>query len=71
LVVAAGESGVLVRGIYSNASTTRSLFAPWRRLEFDHISYIDDARTALTLASLDELERLGRLSDDEWNAVNQ
>lgn len=70
LVVAAGESGVLVRGIYSNASTSRSLFQPWRRLGFDHISYIDDARTALTLTSLDELERLGRLSDDEWNSVN-
>lgn len=71
LVVAAGESGALVRGIYSNTSTTRSLFQPWRRLGFDHISYIDDARTALSLSSLDELERLGRLSDDEWNAVNQ
>jgi hypothetical protein len=71
LVVAAGESGVLVRGIYSNVSTTRTLFQPWRRLGFDHISYIDDARTALALSSLDELERLGRLSDEEWNSVSQ
>jgi hypothetical protein len=69
LVVAAAETAILVRGIYSNPFTTRVLFQPWRRLGFDHVSYVDDTRTSLTLASLDEVERLGRLTDDEWNAL--
>jgi hypothetical protein len=69
LVVAASDTAILVRGIYSNPATTRVLFQPWRRLGLDHVSYIDDVRTALMLSSLDELERLGRLSDDEWNAL--
>ena len=70
LVVAASDVGVLVRGIYSNPSTTRILFQPWRRLGFDHVSYIDDRRTALPPGSLDEAQRLGRLTDDEWNALH-
>jgi hypothetical protein len=69
LVVAASDTAILVRGIYSNPATTRVLFQPWRRLGLDHVSYIDDDRTPLTLSSLDELERLGRLSDEEWNAL--
>jgi hypothetical protein len=69
LVVAASESAILVRGIYSNPATTRVLFQPWRRLGLDHVSYIDDARTPLALVSLDEVERLGRLSDEEWNVL--
>jgi hypothetical protein len=69
LVVAASDTAILVRGIYSNPSTTRVLFQPWRRLGLDHVSYIDDSRTPLVLSSLDELERLGRLSDEEWNAL--
>jgi hypothetical protein len=70
LVVAVSDVGILVRGIYSNPSTTRILFQAWRRLGFDHVSYIDDHRTALFLGSLDEVERLGRLSDEEWNALH-
>ena len=70
LVVAASDVGVLVRGIYSNPSTTRILFQPWRRLGFDHVSYIDDRRTALLLGGLDEAQRLGRLTDDEWNSLH-
>jgi hypothetical protein len=69
LVVAACDTAILVRGIYSNPATTRVLFQPWRRLGLDHVSYIDDSRTSLTLSNLDELERLGRLSDEEWNAL--
>jgi hypothetical protein len=69
LIVAAGDAGVLVRGIYSNPSSRRVLFSPWRRLGFDHVSYIDDQRTSLALANLDGVERLGRLSDDEWNGL--
>jgi hypothetical protein len=69
LVVAASDTAILVRGIYSNPATTRVLFQPWRRLGLDHVSYIDDGRTLLALSSLDELERLGRLSDEEWNAL--
>jgi hypothetical protein len=45
------------------------VFQPWRRLGFDHVSYIDDHRTPLSLASLDGLERKGRVTDDEWNVL--
>jgi hypothetical protein len=69
LVVAASDTGVLVRGIYSNPATTRVLFQPWRRLGLDHVSYIDGDRVAVALGNLDELERLGRLADDEWNGL--
>jgi hypothetical protein len=69
LIVAAGDAGILVRGIYSNPSSRRVLFQPWRRLGFDHVSYVDDQRTDLEMANLDGVERLGRLSDDEWNAL--
>ena len=70
LVVAASESGILVRGIYSNSSITRMIFQPWRRLGFDHVSYIEDGRTAISLGGLDDVERLGRLTDDEWNSLH-
>jgi hypothetical protein len=70
LVVAASDSGLLVRGIYSNPSSTRMIFQPWRRLGFDHVSYIEDGRTSISLSGLDDIERLGRLSDGEWNLLN-
>lgn len=69
LVVAASDTSILVRAIYSNPSTTRVVFQPWRRLGFDHVSYIDDHRTALSVANFDELERRGRVTDDEWNVL--
>lgn len=69
LVVAASDTGVLVRGIYSNPSTTRVLFQPWRRVGLDHVSYIDGDRIALFVEGLDSLERRGRLTDDEWNSL--
>jgi hypothetical protein len=67
LVVAGSEQGLLVRGIYSNASATRSIFSPWRRLGLDHVSYVDVARSAVRAGA--EINRLGVLSDDEWNAL--
>ena len=67
LVLAASSEGLLVRGIYSHASVTRSLFSPWRRLGLDHVSYIDVARIAV--AADTELTRVGMLSDDEWNSL--
>jgi hypothetical protein len=69
LVVAASNTAILVRAIYSNPSTTRVVFQPWRRLGFDHVSYIDDHRTPLDLSSLDEVERRGRVTDEEWNVL--
>ena len=56
VVVAASDQGLLVRGIYSNASATRSIF-----------SYVDVARSAVRAGA--EINRLGVLSDDEWNAI--
>jgi len=67
VVVAASDDGLLVRGIYSNPSPTRILFSPWRRLGLDHVSYIDVARSPVAAGA--EVNRLGALSDDEWNAL--
>jgi hypothetical protein len=69
LVVAASDTGVLVRGIYSNPATTRVLFQPWRRLGFDHVSYIDGERISVVLDGLDGIVRLGHLGDEEWNGL--
>jgi hypothetical protein len=67
VVVAASGEGFLVRGIYTNASPTRSLFSPWRRLGLDHVSYVDVARSPVAPDA--EVNRLGVLSDGEWNAL--
>jgi hypothetical protein len=69
LVVGASDTALLVRPIYSNPSSTRVTFGAWRRLGLDHVSYVDDARVAVPVTSVDSLERLGRLSDQEWNAL--
>jgi hypothetical protein len=67
LVVAGGGDAVLVRAIYSSPGANRRVFQAWRRLGLDHVCYIDDARTALNASG--SLERLGQLSDAEWNAL--
>jgi hypothetical protein len=69
LVVAASDDALLVRPIYSNSSPTRVTFGAWRRLGLDHVCYVDDARVAVPVTSVDSLERLGRLNDEEWNAL--
>ena len=68
LVVAASPAGMLVLGIYSNPSPTRVLFQPWRRLGLAHVSFIATDRVSVPLA-LDGAERIGRLSDEEWNSL--
>jgi len=68
LVVAASAEGLLVRPIYSSGAPTRTLLQSWRRLGLDHVSYVDDARVALSIAPSETLERVGRLTDLEWNA---
>jgi hypothetical protein len=67
LVVAASADALLVRPIYSGAAPTRNVFGAWRRLGLDHVCYVDDARVAVGVAT-ESLERVGRLSDQEWNA---
>jgi hypothetical protein len=68
LVVAACESAMLILGIYSNQSSSRGLFQPWRRLGLAHVSYISADRVALS-ASPESVEKIGRLSDEEWNSL--
>ncbi|HUY43586.1 MAG TPA: hypothetical protein VMU98_07480 [Acidimicrobiales bacterium] len=69
LVVAASSEELLVRAVYSNPSTTRSLFAPWRRLGLDHHSYLDDVRVEVRVDPGSAGASLGVLSDDEWNEL--
>jgi len=67
LVVAASDDELLVRPIYSSSAPTRHVFRAWRRLGMDHVSYVDDTRVALSVAPTESLERVGRLTDQEWN----
>jgi outer membrane biosynthesis protein TonB len=68
LVVAASADALLIRPIYSSPAPTRKVLQAWRRLGLDHVCYVDDARVALNVAPTESLERVGRLSDPEWNA---
>jgi hypothetical protein len=68
LVVAASADELLVRPLYSSSGPARHVFQAWRRLGLDHVSYVDDTRIALSVAPTDSLERVGRLTDLEWNA---
>jgi outer membrane biosynthesis protein TonB len=68
LVVAASPDGLLVRPIYSSSGPSRHVLQAWRRLGLDHVCYVDDTRVALSVAASESLERVGRLTDQEWNA---
>jgi len=68
LVVAASADELLVRPIYSANAPTRSVLRAWRRLGLDHVCYVDDARIALNVDPTAPFERVGRLSDQEWNS---
>jgi hypothetical protein len=68
LVVAASADAVLVRPIYSNDAPTRNVFQAWRRLGLDHVCYIDVTRVVVSVVPTQSLERVGRLTDPEWNA---
>jgi len=68
LVVAASGDELLLRPIYSNPSTTRSIFQPWRRVGLDHVSYIDDVR--VVVANVDPHVQVGQLTVSEWNALS-
>ncbi|MHB8333294.1 MAG: hypothetical protein ACYDEH_00135 [Acidimicrobiales bacterium] len=68
VVVAASDSALLVRGIYSNQFANRQLFGPWRRLGLDHVSYISDERQVIDLPATPVVE-LARLTDEEWNSL--
>ena len=67
VVVAASQEGVLVRGIYSNETPSRSLFQAWRRAGLDHASYVDSVRIAIGPDV--EVEKLVKLTDEEWNSL--
>lgn len=68
VVVAASSEELLVRPLYSHDAVTRSVFSPWRRVGLDHVSYIDDARVAVTPAS-ESVRPLAQLTVAEWNSL--
>jgi hypothetical protein len=69
LVVAANDDAMLVRPVYSSDAPTRTVLSAWRRLGLDHVCYVDDARVEIPLRSPASPERVGRLTDEEWNAL--
>jgi len=68
LIVAASPTSMLVLGIYSNPSSSRVLFQPWRRLGLAHVSFVATERVSVSVAP-DQAEKIGRLNDEEWNAL--
>jgi hypothetical protein len=70
LVVAASKDEALVRPIYSNQSSSRSVFQPWRRIGLDHVSFIDDARVSVPLATTELQRPLAQLTVEEWNSIS-
>jgi hypothetical protein len=70
LVVAASKDEALVRPIYSNQSPSRSVFQPWRRIGLDHVSFIEDARVSVSLATTGLQRPLAQLTVEEWNSIS-
>jgi hypothetical protein len=68
VVVAASSDDLLVRPLYSQSAPSRRIFAPWRRIGLDHVSYLDDARVVVAYGT-EPLRPLGELSIAEWNAL--
>lgn len=68
VVVAASDTTLLVRAIYSNQFANRQLFGPWRRLGLDHASYISDERQAIDVSTTPVVE-VAKLTDEEWNSL--
>ncbi len=69
LVVAASDTTLLVRGLFSQAAPGRTPFSPWRRLGLDHLSFLDGERVAVEVTDLASLTRVGQVSDAEWNSL--
>jgi hypothetical protein len=69
LVIAGGESAILVRPVYSKETPHRTLLSGWNRLGLLHPSYVDQAHVVVPLLLTDSFRRFGRLTDEEWNAL--
>ena len=67
VVLAASAEGLLVRGIYSNDGLTRDVFQAWRRVGLDHVSYVD--ATHISVSADAEVNKLAKLTDEEWNSL--
>jgi len=67
VVLAGNETQLLVAGVYSEESPSRSLFQGWRRAGLDHASYVDSVRVTVNID--DEVRRVLELSVDEWNSL--
>ena len=68
VVIGASSDVLLVRGIYSHQKIGRRVFGPWRRLELSHVSYVADDATLVAMPAT-PLKPIGRLTDEEWNAL--
>ncbi len=68
LVVAASESQLLVRALFTKPRPGRIPFRPWRRVGLDHPSFLSDERTSVDRGEVGVVE-LGRLSAAEWNGL--
>ncbi|MDE3223542.1 MAG: hypothetical protein KGL79_08915 [Acidobacteriota bacterium] len=68
LVVAGSDEELLVRALYSQPSPTRALFAPWRRLNLDHPSYLDVTRVEVKSRDVTG-PSLGTVTTEEWNEL--
>ncbi len=68
LVMAASESSVLVRAMYSEEREDRQLLPGWRQGGLDHPSFISSERVLLSATAATGV-RFGRLPVDAWNLI--
>jgi hypothetical protein len=69
VIVAASESAVLVRPVYSREAEGRRLLVGWNRVGLAGPSYVADARVRIEGTGAGPPRLLGRLGDAEWNAL--
>lgn len=69
LVVAGAAEELLVLPIFSNDAPDRVPFLSWKQIGLDHASFLGLDRVSVELEPSTAIRRIGRLNDQEWNAL--
>jgi hypothetical protein len=69
LVVAGAAEELLVLPIFTSDGPGRVSFASWKQTGLDHASFLSLDRVTVTLEPSTAIRRIGRLNDQEWNAL--
>lgn len=69
LVVAGAAEELLILPIFSNEAAGRVPFTSWKQIGLDHASFLGSDRVSIALEASTVIRRIGRLNDQEWNAL--